>query len=99
MQLLDKKLKMFYNSVTLGETFKEVIIVFDRLKELRKSKGYTCAQMAKILGFTKATYSKKERGQMTITLLDAHKISMALGETIDNIFFDKKVTQNETVQG
>ena len=33
--------------------------LFERLRELRQSKGYTCEQMAESMGLTKATYSKK----------------------------------------
>lgn len=58
-----------------------------RLRELRKTKGYTCEQMARGLGIQKAGYSKKERGDVAVSLADAKKISEMLGESIENIFF------------
>ena len=57
------------------------------LKILRRSKGYTCQTMADKLGITKATYSKKENGKITISLHDAKLISQILGSTIESIFF------------
>ena len=66
--------------------------MFERLRNIRHSKGFTCAQMAKRLGITKATYSKKERGKIIITLQEAQKIALLFESTIDDIFFDEKVS-------
>lgn len=70
--------------------------MLERLKTIRQSKGYTCSQMAKALGVTKATYSKKERGKITITLQEAQIIATLFKSTIDDIFFDNKVSFKET---
>lgn len=54
--------------------------------------------MAKNLGITKATYSKKERGKIIITLQEAQKIASIFESTIDDIFFDScnhKTAQKE----
>jgi len=40
------------------------IIKNDRLKQLRKSKGYTLAQLAKLVGVTDATLQRYESGQI-----------------------------------
>ena len=61
--------------------------MLERLKQLRIKSGLTCQQMAKQMGLTKATYYKKEQGQIKISLFDAKKISNILGHSIDNIFF------------
>ena len=61
--------------------------MFEHLKEIRKTKGYTVAQMAKELGVTKATYSKKENGKIVITLKEAQKIAALFKSSVDNIFF------------
>lgn len=61
--------------------------MFERLRELRKEKGLTCEDMAKLLGLgTKAAYSKKELGRTKFTLEDARKISCVFGKDIDDIF-------------
>lgn len=70
--------------------------MLERLREIRLSKGYTCAQIAKVLGITKATYSKKERGKIIITLPEARKIALLFGSTIEDIFFDKSVSLIDT---
>ena len=51
--------------------------------------------MAKKLGITKATYSKKERGKIIITLKEAQKIALLFESTVDDIFFDEKVSLKE----
>lgn len=61
--------------------------MLDRLKKLRLESGFSCQQMAEQMGLTKATYYKKEQGQIKISLFDAKKISNILGHSIDNIFF------------
>ena len=66
--------------------------MFKRLREIRKSQGFTCELMAKKLGWTKGTYSKKERGQITMTLEDARRIANILSSTLDGIFFDSKIS-------
>jgi putative transcriptional regulator len=67
----------------------------ERLKMLRRSKGYTCQAMAEKLGITKSTYNKKENGKMTISLCDAQKISKILERGIDDIFFTSDTDDKE----
>ncbi len=70
--------------------------MFEKLREIRQAKGFTCENMAEQMGLTKATYSKKERGQITMTLNDADKISNILGSSVDEIFFADKVSFKDT---
>jgi transcriptional regulator with XRE-family HTH domain len=71
--------------------------MFERLRELRKEKGMTCEDMARLLGLdTKAAYSKKELGRTKFSLDDAKKVSRALGRSIDDIFFTNEVSLKDT---
>ena len=71
--------------------------MFERLRELRKEKGLTCEDMAKLLGLdTKAAYSKKELGRTKFSLDDARQVSRVLGKSIDDIFFTNEVSLKDT---
>lgn len=71
--------------------------MFERLRELRKEKGLTCEDMAKLLGLdTKAAYSKKELGRTKFSLDDARKVSRVLGKSIDDIFFTNEISLKDT---
>ena len=71
--------------------------MFERLRELRKEKGLTCEDMAKLLGLdTKAAYSKKELGRTKFSLHDARKVSRVLGKSIDDIFFTNEASLKDT---
>ena len=67
--------------------------MYENLRSLRKKRGLTCEQMAKVIGVQKSTYSKKERGAVTFTLADAEKISVFLKIPIEQIFFANNVSQ------
>lgn len=55
----------------------------DRLKEARKAKKKTQAEMASIVGVSQATYSCYERGTITPEITSVVKFAEALGVTID----------------
>lgn len=55
----------------------------DRLKEARKAKKKTQAEMASIVGVSQATYSCYERGTITPEITSVVKFSEALGVTTD----------------
>ena len=59
----------------------------DWLKEKRRKRGYTMAQMAEKLGITESYYSLIEAGerQKKMDMILAGKISEALGITLDEI--------------
>lgn len=67
--------------------------MFERLRAIRKERGLTCEDMAKVLGLeTRAGYSKKELGQTAFSLKDAKKVSEVLGKSVDEIFFEDEVS-------
>lgn len=54
------------------------------IRELRDSKGITQVEMASRLKITQSQYSKLERGERRIDMLETHWIAGALGmSTID----------------
>lgn len=56
------------------------------LKELRKSKGITQAQMAEFLGITRQAYNHAENHPEGITMERANRICNYLGASYDDIF-------------
>jgi DNA-binding XRE family transcriptional regulator len=69
------------------------------LAKLRKVHGYTGDYMANLLSITKATYSKKENGNIKISLEEANVISKLFNKSIEEIFFETKVSIIEIVEG
>lgn len=68
-----------------------------KLKELRKAKGLTQEQMAKLLGYKdKSGYCQLENGNIKMTLEKAIKISKILGVDIKEIFFETHVENSST---
>lgn len=70
----------------------------NRLKGERIAKGFTVEEMAKELGVTKGTYSKKENGRLPITVEEFSVIFKKLGLPNDRIkiFFTPNVSEVET---
>lgn len=70
----------------------------NRLKGERIAKGFTVEEMAKELGVTKGTYSKKENGRLPITVEEFSVIFKKLGLPNDRIkiFFTSNVSEVET---
>lgn len=65
----------------------------NKLKEIRKAKGLTQEQMAKLLGYKdKSGYCQLENGDIKMTLEKAIKISKILGTDMKEIFFDTEKT-------
>lgn len=64
-----------------------------KLREKRQEKNITVEEMAELLGYKSAsTYSKKERGEIVITINEAKKICLILGCSMDSIFFTDKLS-------
>lgn len=62
------------------------------LRKIRLDKGFTCLDMSNALGLkTHSAYSKKEQGDIDISLQESQIISNLLGDTVDNIFFPQDV--------
>ena len=54
-----------------------------RLKELRKSKGYTQTKMQKLTGIDQSDYSKIENGKRYYTFEQCKRIALALDTSMD----------------
>lgn len=61
-----------------------------KVRFLRKVHGFNQDVMAKTLGITKATYSKKENGSIKFSLEESKVLADFFETTIDELFFDKK---------
>lgn len=55
----------------------------NRLKELRKERGYTQIKMQMLTGIDQSDYSKIERGTRYYTFEQCKRIAMALGTSMD----------------
>lgn len=61
-----------------------------KLRENRKRKGLTTADMAKLLNLkSSSTYAKKEREEIKISLEEAKKICIILNCSLDEIFLSR----------
>ena len=60
--------------------------MYDILVKKRKEKGYTAADMARVIEQSIANYSKKENGKVKFTLSEALLIADFLDEKVENIF-------------
>ena len=64
-----------------------------QLREKRQERNITVKEMAELLGYkSDSTYSKKERGEIAITVDEAKKICLILNCTMDDIFFRNKLS-------
>lgn len=61
----------------------------DKLKEIRKSKGYNVTNMAKELEISGPFYSQIEHRQRRLSYLMAVKIAKILDMRPDEIFYDE----------
>lgn len=55
----------------------------DRLKNLRKERGYTQLKMQMLTGIDQSDYSKIERGMRYYTFEQCKRIAVALGTSMD----------------
>lgn len=55
----------------------------NRLKELRKEKGYTQIKMQMLTGIDQSDYSKIENGKRYFTLEQCRRLAMALDTSMD----------------
>ena len=55
----------------------------DRLKSLRKERGYTQLKMQMLTGIDQSDYSKIERGTRYYTFEQCKRIAVALGTSMD----------------
>lgn len=75
------------------DTKKEVIKLFEKLRETRLIEKVTCEQLANLLGFkTKGAYHKKEQGNVPFTLEEAKIVADYFHKNINDIFFKNEVS-------
>ncbi len=60
----------------------EYLVVNTLLKELRKAAGITQIQMAELLNLTQSLFSKYERGEVRLDIIQLRTIVMKLGLTL-----------------
>lgn len=66
------------------ETYRELLAA--RLRELRKSRGYTYRKVAKIMGKKYAAYAKHEEGKSIPSVLEMHVLRKLYGfESIEQM--------------
>ncbi len=64
----------------------------NRIKELRQARGLTQEQLAKATEVRRETIVFLEQGKYNPSLLLAHRVAMALGTTIEDLFqFDTEL--------
>lgn len=60
----------------------------NEIRRFREGRGYTQEQFSEICGISRAYYGRIERGEYNVTVLQCHKIAMALGVRIFDLFTD-----------
>lgn len=70
--------------------------MYGKLKEYRKTKGYSLEDMGKVIGKSSCIYFKKENGDVKFTLSEALAIAKFLNRKVENIFFTCELSKNES---
>ncbi|WP_147564672.1 helix-turn-helix transcriptional regulator [Clostridium tyrobutyricum] len=68
------------------------------IKNLRLKNNLSCEEMANLIGVSKASYSKKENGLVKFSLVEAKVVADIFKKSIEEIFFNSEVTENETTK-
>ena len=55
----------------------------DRLRQLRKERGYTQIKMQMLTGIDQSAYSKIERGERYLSFEQCRRVAVALGTGMD----------------
>lgn len=58
-------------------------MILNRLKKLRKSKGYTQVKMQMLTGIDQSDYSKLENGKRNYTFEQCKRLAIALDTSMD----------------
>ncbi len=61
----------------------------NKLREIRKKKGYTLEDISQMTGFTKSFISQIENGKNSPSIVSLKKICVALGTSIGKLFEDE----------
>lgn len=67
------------------------------VRELRKAANVKQECMAELIGVSRASYSKKESGQVKYTLEEAKRIADFFGKSIENVFFDSEDSNSDGI--
>jgi transcriptional regulator with XRE-family HTH domain len=70
------------------------LLVTERVRSLRKSKGWTLEQLASTSGVSRSMLSQIERGAANPTLGVAHRIAQAFGLTLGQLVDDPVIRSN-----
>lgn len=65
---------------------------------MREQHNIKQEEIAKVLSVSLGNYNKKESGKIRFSLVEAKKIADYFGITIEEIFFDEKVSKMETLK-
>jgi transcriptional regulator with XRE-family HTH domain len=57
----------------------------ERLRSLRKEKGFTQEDLAEKAGFTRSYYTEIERGKRNVSLLNITKLAVCLGVSLTEL--------------
>jgi len=68
--------------------------MYEKLKKIRISKGYSQSKFSKLIALEQTTYSRKERGKSLITEDEWNRISNALKVPIEEIKDENPLTKN-----
>ena len=60
--------------------------MYEKLVQKRKEKGYTSADLAKVIDKSVPNYSMKENGKLKFSVSEALKIADFLDEKVEDIF-------------
>jgi DNA-binding XRE family transcriptional regulator len=60
--------------------------MYEKLKEKREEKGYTLADMARVIDRSVPNYSMKENGKLKFSVSEALKIADFLDEKVEILF-------------
>lgn len=66
--------------------------MYIKLREFRLKNNVSWSKLAELLGVNKSTYYKKENGVVKFTVEEAYKIASYLNISIEELFFDSKVS-------
>lgn len=68
-----------------------------KLKIYRTMKSINQSELAKVIGVTLSTYSKKETGKAVFTLIEAKQLAEYFETTIEELFFKCEVNFMNTI--
>ena len=70
--------------------------MYEKLKEVRRAKGYSIEDMGEVIGKSGVIYFKKERGDVNFTVSEAIKIAKFFKKKVENIFFKEELAETES---